>query len=130
MGKKRLPENTADEAAAAETQSELKRCIYERLSPRRRKFVDRLGYADWNPFAPPKEPPDLRGEDAGLAARRLAQAFFCEQNKEAEFGADRRAVEEFAMGLAGGQGKYRAVLEFCLWYGRLDPVRKDPGQGD
>ncbi|MDR2799871.1 MAG: hypothetical protein LBB52_01215 [Desulfovibrio sp.] len=94
---------------------ERKRCIYERLSPRRRKFVDRLGYAEWNPFAPPKEPPDLRTED--ITAGQLAEAFFCGQNKEADFGADRRAVVEFALGLVSGQGKYRAILDFCLWYG-------------
>ncbi|MDR1490446.1 MAG: hypothetical protein LBS65_08215 [Desulfovibrio sp.] len=78
--------------------------------------MDRLGYAEWDPFAPPKEPPDLRTEDTGLTARQLAEAFFCGKNREAGFVEDRRAVEEFALGLVSGQEKYRAILDFCLWY--------------
>lgn len=33
-----------------EEQEKLKREIYERMNPRRRKFIDRIGYDEWDPF--------------------------------------------------------------------------------
>ena len=38
-----------------EEQEQLKREIYERMNPRRRKFVDRIGYDNWDPFQKPND---------------------------------------------------------------------------
>ena len=43
-----------------EEQEQLKREIYERMNPRRRKFVDRIGYDNWDPFQKPNDPLDVR----------------------------------------------------------------------
>ena len=40
-----------------EEQEQLKREIYERMNPRRRKFVDRIGYDNWDPFQKPSSRP-------------------------------------------------------------------------
>ena len=39
-----------------EEQEKQKRAIYESLSPRRKKFIDRIGYEKWDPFQEPKDP--------------------------------------------------------------------------
>ena len=38
----------------------LKRTLYERIPPRRRKFIDRMGYENWDPFPEPNEPMEMR----------------------------------------------------------------------
>ena len=43
-----------------EEQEQLKREIYERMNPRRRKFIDRIGYDEWDPFQKPNDPMDIR----------------------------------------------------------------------
>ena len=48
------PQQLTDEQEA------LKLEIYERMNPRRRKFVDRIGYDNWDPFQKPNEPLDMR----------------------------------------------------------------------
>ena len=39
---------------SAEEREALKKAIYEQLSPRRRKYIDRVGYEAWDPFQDPK----------------------------------------------------------------------------
>lgn len=46
--------------ALTDEQEKLKREIYEKMNPRRRKFVDRIGYENWDPFQKPNDPLDLR----------------------------------------------------------------------
>ncbi|MFR0874663.1 MAG: hypothetical protein ACLSHC_08670 [Bilophila wadsworthia] len=47
-----------------EEQEQLKREIYERMNPRRRKFIDRIGYDEWDPFQKPNDPMDIRVDRA------------------------------------------------------------------
>ena len=56
-------------------QARLKREIYEKMSPRRRKFVDRLGYDLWDPFQAPKDPLDIRTERSQRTAQDLLDEF-------------------------------------------------------
>ena len=37
-----------------------KRKMYEKLKPRGRKYVDRIGYENWDPFMKPNDPLDIR----------------------------------------------------------------------
>ena len=41
-------------------EEKLKRELYERISPRRRKFIDRIGYDKWDPFPQPNDPVEIR----------------------------------------------------------------------
>lgn len=40
-----------------------KRLIYDSMSARGRKWVDKIGYDNWDPFMKPKEPPFMKGFD-------------------------------------------------------------------
>ena len=66
-----------DEAPRPLTSEEArqKREIYERMHPRRRKFVDRLGYDTWDPFQKPKEPMELRTDPTGRTTQQLFREF-------------------------------------------------------
>ena len=54
-------------------EEERKRQIFEGMSPRRRKQIEKRGYDKWDPFLKPKEPPFVKGfeDKAGLPENAL-----------------------------------------------------------
>ena len=41
-------------------EEKLKRDLYEKIPPRRRRFIDRIGYENWDPFPEPNDPIEIR----------------------------------------------------------------------
>lgn len=95
-----------------------KKAMYEKMSPRRRKFVDRIGYENWDPFAAPFDPIDIRTDRTGHTVHQLTHRYLKELGKQAnkEY-AD--AVNEFNVTLVMNFEKVRPVFEYCLWYAKL-----------
>ena len=95
---------------------ELKKAIYERLSPRRRKFVDKIGYENWDPFQEPKHPIEIRRDVTNHTSRELIEKFL----KETGIGKPSLAYEgglyEICMGLFKADEKYKAMFDFSIWY--------------
>ena len=44
---------------------------YERMNPRRRKFIDRIGYDEWDPFQKPNDPMDIRVDPSKRTTQQL-----------------------------------------------------------
>ena len=65
--------NRREERLFSEDEQTQKRLFYERMSPRRRRFVDRIGYDNWDPFEAPKEPMDIRKDVSQRTAQQLVQ---------------------------------------------------------
>ena len=103
-------ENHSDEEIA-----ERKRYMYEKMSKRRRKFVDRMGYENWDPFAAPFDPIDIRTDRSGFTSDQLTQLFVRHSGKSTN---DEYidAVSEFNVMLVMNFEKVRPVFEYCLWY--------------
>ena len=92
-----------------------KRAIYESLSARRRAFIDRIGYDQWNPFQEPKNPLDLHRDAARRAARQLVNEFL--RSRPQDFSdAFAKGALECASGIVGNDEKHRGAYEFCIWY--------------
>ena len=97
-------------------EEEQKRAIYERMSPRRRKFVDRLGYTEWDPFQKPNEPLDMRTDATKRTARQLMHEFLASPHA-ANTGDDfRKGALDCALGLVNNDEKTLGALAFSLWY--------------
>ena len=94
-----------------------KRAIYESLSPRRRAFIDRIGYDQWNPFQEPKNPLELRGDAAKQAARQLTGEFLRSQPQEFSSAFAQGALE-CASGILSNDEKHLGAYGFCMWYHR------------
>lgn len=97
-------------------EEEQKRQIYERMRPARRKFIDRLGYENWNPFQMPKEPLDIRKDRTRRTLQELIQDFM-----RANRGNDRspdwqKGAAQCAMGIIKQDETYQGIFDFCLWY--------------
>jgi hypothetical protein len=103
----------------------LKRELYERISPRRRKFIDRLGYDKWEPWAEPFHPADIRKDSiTQLTAKDLLWEFLASRPENDRLDPSyARPVKELAMGVVNKDERFRPVFEFCLWY--LERLQKE-----
>jgi len=101
-----------------EEREEQKRYMYEKLSPRRRKFVDKIGYDEWDPFAKPFDPIDLRQDITGRTSQQLCEEFIREihVNRNSEYA---QAAAEFGVMLVMNFEKVRPIYDFCVWYDEL-----------
>ncbi len=100
-------------------QEEQKKYIYDKMSPRRRKFVDRIGYDKWDPFQEPKNPIEIRTDSTQRTSQQLAREFLAERKPEDYSNAYGQAVLDICMGVVNGDDRYRAMFEFSVWYAEL-----------
>lgn len=97
-------------------EEEQKRFFYERMSPRRRRFIDRIGFDNWDPFEGPKEPMDIRTDITQRTVQELVRDFLHSVSQEMHGGEYSRGATDVALGIVAGQEKYKGVLDFCVWY--------------
>lgn len=101
----------------------LKREIYERLNPRRRKFIDRLGYDVWDPFQKPNDPLDLRTDVTRRTTQQLVREFFHALG-DGEVGNDfRKGALDAALGVVNKDEHMLGAYAFFRWYDDL--VKKE-----
>lgn len=100
-------------------QAEFKRALYDKMNPRRRKFIDKLGYDNWDPFQAPKDPLDIRTERAGRTAQQLLGEFMAASGGAGRDRAWQAGAAECALGIIRKDEKYQGIFDFCLWYANL-----------
>lgn len=94
---------------------EQKRAMYERLSPRRRRFVDRIGYENWDPYQAPFDPIDIRTDALGLTTHGLLSRYLATlpAPPDPDY---KQTLSEFMVLLVMNVEKVRPILEFSDWY--------------
>lgn len=100
----------------SEDKSAQKRQIYENLSSRARKYVDKIGFDAWDPFQQPNDPFDLRRFTTEKTARAMAMGFLQQRKEEHYSNNYAKAVLDMCMGLVDKDERYVAMYEFCRWY--------------
>ncbi len=100
-------------------QEEQKRFMYERMGKRRRKFIDRIGYDAWDPFAEPNDPIDIRMGPARMTAQQLVTEFMKSKRTTDVGVAYREGIEAMALGVTKHDEKIKAMYEFSLWYATM-----------
>ena len=107
-------------------EEKLKRDLYEKISPRRRKFIDRIGYENWDPFPEPNEPNDIRTDVTKRTVQQLTQEFVMHKKNEARrLGLDEpseaflQGAMQAASGIVNKQDKFLGTYEFAAWYYKL-----------
>ncbi len=100
----------------SQTQEDHKQFLYNKLSPKRRKFIDRMGYELWDPFAAPKEPMDIKVDKTQRTTQQLVREFL-HSVAEGEHGSEyARGALDAALGVVNKEEKFRGIFDFCLWY--------------
>jgi len=99
-------------------EEEQKRFLYDSMSPRRRKFIDRIGYDNWDPFPKPNDPMELRMDISKRTTQQLVREFL--QSHRGEYSNDYgRGALETAVGIVNKDEKFRGIFDFCVWYYNL-----------
>ena len=111
-------------ADTEKVQDNQKRVMYESLSPRRKKFIDRIGFDKWDPFQEPKNPIEIRTDTTRRTSKELMLKFLHETRPEDYSNAYGRGVLEMCLGIINGDEKCRAMYEFSLWYRDLLKAEK------
>lgn len=97
----------------------LKRQIYEKMSHRRRKFVDRIGYEQWDPFQAPNEPLDMRRDATRRTAQELVREFSRAHSGREKSPAWLKGAQDCALAVIIHDERYQGIYDFCLWYHEL-----------
>ncbi|MDY7001690.1 MAG: hypothetical protein SVS15_07915 [Thermodesulfobacteriota bacterium] len=98
-------------------QEEQKRFMYETISPRRKKFIDKIGYEKWDPFQKPNDPIDIRTDGTKRTTHQLVREFLWSRPK-GEFNSNEfnKGALDFALGIVNKEEVVRGMYEFCKWY--------------
>lgn len=103
----------------SESENAQKRGIYEGLSTRGKKYVDKMGYDAWDPFQEPKDPLDIRTDVTKRTTRQLVRLFLQEHGSAGVGNAYGQGVLDCALGIVSKDDKIRGMVDFCIWYEQL-----------
>lgn len=98
---------------------EQKLFIYEKMNPRQRKYVDKIGYETWDPFQKPNDPMDIRQDPTKRTTQQLVREFLQQSNIKDYSNEYGKGALECAVGLVNRDEKYRAIFDFSIWYYHL-----------
>lgn len=101
-----------------EEQEALKKDLYEKIAPRRRKFIDRIGYANWDPFPKPNDPMELRRDVTKRTTQELIREFMQEM-EDGKSNSYRHGALELALGIINRDDKFLGCFDFAIWYYKL-----------
>ena len=93
-----------------------KRAVFESMSPRRQKHILKKGYDQWDPFAEPKDPIDIRKDKTKRTTQMLVREFLQSRSSENYSNAYGRGVLEMALGIINNDEYFKGVFEFGCWY--------------
>lgn len=106
-----------------------KQAIFNALSPRRKKFINKIGYDKWDPFQEPKDPIDIRRDRTKRTTKQLVQEFLKTVEPENYSNAYGRGVLEIALGVVNDEDRFRGMFEFSCWYRDL-LIKEDIAKSD
>ena len=96
-----------------------KREMYEKLKPRGRRYVDRIGYENWDPFMKPNDPLDIRQDVTKRTTQELIREFLqtvARTNGESYSNEYAQGALQAALGLVNRDATMIGTMDFCLWY--------------
>ena len=96
-----------------------KRKMYEKLKPRGRKYVDRIGYENWDPFMKPNDPLDIRQDVTKRTTQELVREFLqtvARTNGESYSNEYAQGAMQAALGIVNRDVTMIGTMDFCLWY--------------
>jgi hypothetical protein len=97
-----------------------KDAIFERMSPRRQKYIlKKVGYEKWDPFQKPKDPIDIRRDKTNRTTQQLVREFLQACSADGYSNAYGQGVMEIALGIINDDERYRGMFEFSCWYRKL-----------
>lgn len=112
-------QETAPQALTPEQEAS-KRAMYEKLKPRMRRFIDRIGYENWDPFQKPNDPLDIRQDVTRRTTQDLVREFLQQTGRSADYSNEYgRGALNAALGVVNRDATMLGTFDFCIWYHEL-----------
>jgi hypothetical protein len=100
-----------------------KKAIFDTMSPRRRKHIEKKGYEKWDPFEMPKDPIDIRKDKTKRTSQMLVREFLQSRSSREYSNEYGRGVLDFCLGIINEDERYIGMFEFASWY--IELLKKD-----
>lgn len=99
-----------------EEEKERKKAILESMSPRRRQYILKKGYDKWDPFKMPKDPTDIKMNQAGHTTQILVREFLQTQSLKEYSNEYGRGAFEICLGIINNDARHKGMYDFACWY--------------
>jgi len=97
-----------------------KQAIYDKIAPRRRKFIDKMGYDNWDPFQKPFDPIDIRVDTSKRTSQDLMRSFMESRTSKGLVSTDyHKAAWEMSVAVVNGSERFKGIFDFVLWYAKV-----------
>ena len=98
---------------------ERKKAIFDSMSPRQQRRIEKRGYEIWDPFEEPKDPIDIRKDKSKRTTQMLVREFLQSRSSEECSNAYSRGVLEIALVIVNEEDRFIGMYEFSSWYRNL-----------
>ena len=98
---------------------ERKKTIFDAMGKRGQKQILKKGYEDWDPFAEPKDPIDIRKDKTKRTSQSLIREFLSEIDHDDYSNTFAQGAFEMCLGIINNEEKINGMFEFARWYDAL-----------
>lgn len=103
---------------------ELKKAVFDSMSPRRQKHILKKGYERWDPFEKPKDPIDMRMDKTRRTSQMLIREFFyymdaTDRGLDSHGNDYRKGAFDLCLGIINEDEKFLGMFDFACWYQEL-----------
>lgn len=100
---------------------ELKKAIFDSMSPRRQKHITKKGYEDWDPFEKPNDPIDMRMDKTRRTSQMLIRDFFyyrdtTKRDLDSRGNDYKKGAFDLCLGIINDDERFLGMYDFACWY--------------
>ena len=96
-----------------------KKGIFDAMGKRGQNQILKKGYEEWNPFAEPKDPIDIRKDKTKRTSQELIREFLSQVDHDEYTNTFAQGAFEMCLGIINNDEKIRGMSEFASWYDNL-----------
>jgi hypothetical protein len=96
-----------------------KKMIFDAMGKRGQKQILKRGYEEWNPFAEPKDPIDIRKDKTKRTTQVLISEFLQQTSHDDYSNEFAQGALDICLGIINKDERKRGMFEFSCWYKAL-----------
>jgi len=96
-----------------------KKAVFDGMSPRYQKRIQKKGYDKWDPFQVPKDPIDIRREKTQRTTQMLIREFLTSVPAGEYDNSYARGALDLALGIVNNDVHSKGMYDFACWYHEL-----------
>ena len=93
-----------------------KKSVFDSMGKRGQNRILKQGYDKWDPFEEPKDPIDIRENEAKATTQSLIREFLQTCESETYGNTFARGAFDMCLGIINKEEKYLGMLAFAEWY--------------